>query len=1673
MVVVGAITVIVVGIGAISVIIVGGGAISVIVVVGAITVIVVGGVGAITVVGGGAGCAVIVVSSGARTLLVLSGGAVVIGVLAIIDEDLVGFVDELETAGGAIPDGLGGVGVSIGVANNGLVVKTPMNPMTGIQKSWKDVLVSPALAYWKAPERKLLAVSPEVPAYWEAPERKLLAVSPEVPAYWKAPERKLLAVLPEVPAHREAPERKLLAVLPRAQTNNSTSLLQKAESLKGVAEDLLKAAKQYMAVRATRCSWDFLGKAKDAKEAIAVVVTLAKARTTQSTLGLLITQAEHSIMIAEKAQKRASVENYSIIRNIGKEMISQTRNPANSLAQPKVVDWSAQRRTNNSTALHKSSMLSRRLTSPIVRYATAIIKILETQAFSSMPVGIRPETPIKASKRQRQRRNKTLKKGEQKSVAANVMGAIEKALGSYNDDLEYPTESSESELNSSDGERGSVSTTTEEQFAKLVEQAKRTATSMPMPGTVTRSMAKQEQPKGLTVSEGDDSVSVYSSSPASSKSSSSMSKKPRSVTKAVSVMVTEVGDEESSNPRLLEEKVASLQEQLAKRDQEMSHLMEQIKKLIETKQRDNEPVTDFIAKWRALTFACPQKFTQLELIRMCLNNFRHELSTALMAQTFEGFNDLCTKAHDMELHLGKRRRPRVVDRLETSVAAIVETKKRVPVVVGGQRPKETKKATMKERLEKKYSFTDDLVEDMFEDLLEQKLITLPDVKRPHEEGKKNDPKYCPYHRLISHPLRDCFVLKDKIQELFDSRVIELPSPEKVIANPITADDDGEGEWFVYQSKGMKKRRSSSSRAKAPFVSKKVRKPKTSKKVKRTKVSKSARNKKKSQKKAKEVKLVPDEPLKQSPRITITLEEFLPEKLQSPELKAYFKKKRDEAVTQVPCLNIIVISDDEEEEESSASSPIHIPDSPIVISDDEEEGSNASCPIHISDFPTSRNLAVGEFMVTPKARVTPEKAMASPKYSHVPPMSYINTPEYVVSPSQRNMGYESDTELVRNSRKRLHFEDEKFSLKCQSDDEMWKHSTQSPHILESFVDSDFSPRYPSPARTYDGESVSSDHFDFSCNVISVDVNFQDADIQIRSCPEDDEKARVFARREGTNQAKERHPQGGEVITDDENSSVGSVNMVQINDEPKEGDGKEVVHVCKTYLTYKRQPRNQSSQNLQVPVTQDEVPKEEEQVKYDVLAHLKKIPALLSIYDALMMSPELRKSLVYALSNPDDFCKEIQEKGQKSTTTCLSTVVFGDEDMYAETLDHNRPLFITGLVLNTKISRVLVDAYYADARFYTKTSQNRVKGSTETNTKSVKAQTKKAFRYVPKSQRKLGASALAPIDPTLELKDAFVLPLQKAECTYVEDYCKFVVPAKAKGMKPIVFHALGDMEKKVQDDNLKTVEISSPIRPSYAANITKMLVKAGLDPEKVSTQTVAPFDSVLTHAQAKSLQQGSPIVVTREGLGYQAVEEKISVMQVEVQKAWEMYFDGATRSPNGQKQENLKNNKSGIGVVFVTPNNAIIPHSFALTEGCSNNEAEYEAVIARLELALQIPIEELLVYGDSELVIKQLRGEYIVKKASLAPYHEKASQLLSQFRKVNIFHVKRRINAQADSLASLAASLSLPDRETIIVTVGERRVLQPLTEISEVLPVFVATTKEGDKSKDTPGPQEFKL
>ncbi|KAJ8615024.1 hypothetical protein MRB53_034396 [Persea americana] len=76
----------------------------------------------------------------------------------------------------------------------------------------------------------------------------------------------------------------------------------------------------------------------------------------------------------------------------------------------------------------------------------------------------------------------------------------------------------------------------------------------------------------------------------------------------------------------------------------------------------------------------------------------------------------------------------------------------------------------KERVEKKYPFDED-VEEIFGALLANGKLTLPDPKRPGDVGKTNDPRYCPYHQMVSHPLNQCFVVREKINEMWKNGVI--------------------------------------------------------------------------------------------------------------------------------------------------------------------------------------------------------------------------------------------------------------------------------------------------------------------------------------------------------------------------------------------------------------------------------------------------------------------------------------------------------------------------------------------------------------------------------------------------------------------------------------------------------------------------------------------------------------------------------------------------------------------------------------------------------------------------------------------------------------------------------------------------------------------------------------
>ena len=86
--------------------------------------------------------------------------------------------------------------------------------------------------------------------------------------------------------------------------------------------------------------------------------------------------------------------------------------------------------------------------------------------------------------------------------------------------------------------------------------------------------------------------------------------------------------------------------------------------------------------------------------------------------------------------------------------------------------------------------------------------------------------------------------------------------------------------------------------------------------------------------------------------------------------------------------------------------------------------------------------------------------------------------------------------------------------------------------------------------------------------------------------------------------------------------------------------------------------------------------------------------------------------------------------------------------------------------------------------------------------------------------------------------------------------------------------------------------------------------------------------------------------------------------------------------------------------------------------TNNVAEYRALVAGLEKALELHVDEIEVVSDSELLVKQMRGEYRVKKPALRELRDEATDLARQLRSVRYTAVRREHNELADRLVNEA-------------------------------------------------------
>jgi ribonuclease HI len=111
-------------------------------------------------------------------------------------------------------------------------------------------------------------------------------------------------------------------------------------------------------------------------------------------------------------------------------------------------------------------------------------------------------------------------------------------------------------------------------------------------------------------------------------------------------------------------------------------------------------------------------------------------------------------------------------------------------------------------------------------------------------------------------------------------------------------------------------------------------------------------------------------------------------------------------------------------------------------------------------------------------------------------------------------------------------------------------------------------------------------------------------------------------------------------------------------------------------------------------------------------------------------------------------------------------------------------------------------------------------------------------------------------------------------------------------------------------------------------------------------------------------------------------------------------------------------AAIAAVVATPEGEIIDEVGQTIGRATNNVAEYRALLLGIERAAAAGANEVELIGDSELIVKQVRGEYRVKDASLRELHTQVRSALGPFERWSIRHVRREHNAAADALVNQA-------------------------------------------------------
>ena len=126
-------------------------------------------------------------------------------------------------------------------------------------------------------------------------------------------------------------------------------------------------------------------------------------------------------------------------------------------------------------------------------------------------------------------------------------------------------------------------------------------------------------------------------------------------------------------------------------------------------------------------------------------------------------------------------------------------------------------------------------------------------------------------------------------------------------------------------------------------------------------------------------------------------------------------------------------------------------------------------------------------------------------------------------------------------------------------------------------------------------------------------------------------------------------------------------------------------------------------------------------------------------------------------------------------------------------------------------------------------------------------------------------------------------------------------------------------------------------------------------------------------------------------------------------YELFSDGAARGNPGP---------AGAGALLRAEDGEVVAEISEYLGETTNNQAEYQALLLGLKKAEELKLKTLKIFLDSELVVKQLKGDYRVKHPDLIPLYRQVVASLKNFSSATIAHVYREKNKEADKLANQA-------------------------------------------------------